>query len=246
MKVRILSATVGIVLFIGVIIASLFYPFIWNFAVAFLAGMAVYEVINSTKCCKSKKVRNLSVVFGALICFLPLVGDYIFYLATAATVYTIVMFLICMKESEGVNVKHIGVAFMMTMIVSLSFLCIAMAKDFLGVKSAILMIAMAWMSDTFALFSGMLFGKHKLAPKISPKKTVEGAIGGFLMCIILSVVLCWVYAAKIASPAISINLVNLAIIAAVCSVVSMIGDLSFSVIKRYYKIKNFSKKQKKY
>jgi phosphatidate cytidylyltransferase len=94
----------------------------------------------------------------------------------------------------------------------------------------------AWVTDVFAYFSGMLFGKHKLIPAVSPKKTVEGAIGGAVFCV----------AFFIAGGALlnrftqyDINLVVLAIAGLISAFVSMIGDLSMSVIKRTYGVKDY-------
>ena len=96
----------------------------------------------------------------------------------------------------------------------------------------------AWITDTFAYFTGMLFGKHKLIPNVSPKKTVEGAIGGAVFCMIFFVG----YGAIVNSLTpynISLGLIALAGI--LSALVSMIGDLSMSVIKRTYGIKDYGK-----
>ena len=96
----------------------------------------------------------------------------------------------------------------------------------------------AWVTDTFAYFSGMLFGKHKLIPNVSPKKTVEGAIGGTLFCVAFFVG----YGAIVNHFTDSnISLVLLAFAGLLSALVSMIGDLSMSVIKRTYGIKDYGK-----
>lgn len=98
----------------------------------------------------------------------------------------------------------------------------------------------AWMTDVFAYFCGFLFGrggKHKLIPEVSPKKTVEGCIGGIVFCVVGMVIfglLCnWLteYDSKI---------VMFAIGGVLASIVAQIGDLLMSYIKRYYGIKDFS------
>ena len=90
------------------------------------------------------------------------------------------------------------------------------------------------MTDSFALFTGMLIGKHKLAPEISPKKTIEGAIGGSLMGTIIATAF---YVTVINSnvPLVFVILITLALTA-----VGQVGDLAFSAIKRYYGQKDFS------
>ena len=89
-------------------------------------------------------------------------------------------------------------------------------------------------TDTFALISGMLVGRHKLCPKISPKKTVEGLIGGVLMGTFVATSF---YFTVINS---SISLVFLIFITALLCLIGQLGDLVFSSIKRYYDIKDFS------
>ena len=84
----------------------------------------------------------------------------------------------------------------------------------------------------------MLFGKHKLIPAVSPKKTVEGAIGGIVFCMVFFVI----YGVIVNSfTQYDISLVVLAVAGFLSAIVSMIGDLSMSVIKRTYGIKDYGK-----
>ena len=92
--------------------------------------------------------------------------------------------------------------------------------------------------DTFAYFVGCSIGKHKLAPKVSPKKSVEGSIGGLAGnvlcgCIFVFVMNRWFGGA--------IGYGAMAVLALICGVVAQIGDLSFSLIKREYGIKDYGK-----
>lgn len=98
----------------------------------------------------------------------------------------------------------------------------------------------AWVTDSFAYFCGMLFGrggKHKLIPEISPKKTVEGSIGGIVFCVAAMLLFGWIVS-KI-SDRFHANYLLLAIGGVLISVVAQIGDLSMSVIKRHYGIKDY-------
>lgn len=94
-------------------------------------------------------------------------------------------------------------------------------------------------SDTFALFAGMLFGKHKLAPHVSPKKTVEGAIGGIVGGVfgmaLLSVIASYILCDPFMGPG------HILLFGVVGSIISQIGDLSFSVIKREFGVKDYGK-----
>ena len=97
----------------------------------------------------------------------------------------------------------------------------------------------SWGSDTCAYCVGMLLGKHKLAPQLSPKKSVEGAVGGVVGAALLSVL----YAVALNNffPGSDLGLMQYAIIGAVGSVISQVGDLAASGIKRNYDVKDYGK-----
>ena len=98
----------------------------------------------------------------------------------------------------------------------------------------------AWVTDIFAYFCGMLLGrggKHKLIPEVSPKKTVEGSIGGIVFCVIAMVV--YGIIIRQTQSDMKVNLWFLALSGIAVSVVAQIGDLSLSVIKRHYGIKDY-------
>ncbi|MBE6693269.1 MAG: phosphatidate cytidylyltransferase [Ruminococcaceae bacterium] len=97
----------------------------------------------------------------------------------------------------------------------------------------------AWVTDIFAYFTGFFLGKHKLIPEVSPKKTVEGSIGGIFFCAVSFVVFGLVYNHWFAPEGAAVSLIALAIIGVVTSVVAQIGDLALSVVKRYYGIKDY-------
>ncbi len=100
----------------------------------------------------------------------------------------------------------------------------------------------AWITDIFAYFTGVLLGKHKLIPDVSPKKTVEGAIGGVVFCALSFVGFGLLYNTLwVAEGASKLSLVMMAVIGVLVSIVSQIGDLSLSLLKRKYGIKDFGK-----
>ena len=90
----------------------------------------------------------------------------------------------------------------------------------------------------FAYFVGSLIGKHKLIPEVSPKKTVEGAIGGVLFSALLSLV--YGIGLDFVLKNIEVNYLRLFLFGAVLSVVSQLGDLIASLIKREYGVKDYS------
>ena len=102
----------------------------------------------------------------------------------------------------------------------------------------LLVFLAAWITDTFAYFTGFFFGKHKLCPNISPKKTVEGAVGGVVFCIISFLVYGIVVSGMFK---IQPNYVGLAVVGLVMSVLAQVGDLLASVIKRTYGVKDYGR-----
>lgn len=97
----------------------------------------------------------------------------------------------------------------------------------------------SWGCDTCAYCVGVLIGKHKMAPKLSPKKSVEGAVGGVVGAALLTVIYCMIF--KNAMGIDNTHIAILSVISAVGALVSMVGDLTASAIKRNYDIKDYGK-----
>ena len=117
--------------------------------------------------------------------------------------------------------------------VGLSFNLLMVTRN-ISISYIIYLFLITVITDTFALFTGMLVGTHKLAPEISPKKTIEGAVGGSLMGTIVASA----FYATVINPATSLVIVIL--LTLLLTVIGQIGDLAFSSIKRYYGVKDFS------
>lgn len=105
-----------------------------------------------------------------------------------------------------------------------------------GYFIALVFIA-SWATDIFAYFFGSFFGKHKLAPIVSPKKSVEGAIAGTVGCTLAFVLYGYLVTTFFGAP--SANYIYLAISGLILSVVAQIGDLSCSLIKREAGVKDY-------
>lgn len=95
----------------------------------------------------------------------------------------------------------------------------------------------SWGSDTCAYCVGVLFGKHKMAPKLSPKKSVEGAVGGVLGAVLLTILYGWIFRGPMALTMGDIWM--LAGISGAGALISMVGDLAASAVKRNYDIKDY-------
>lgn len=98
-----------------------------------------------------------------------------------------------------------------------------------------LVVLTAFGTDIMAYFSGVAFGKHKLCPNISPKKTVEGSVGGILG----SVILCLVFAYFFLSEMTSHSMLLALTVGILGGIVSQFGDLTASIFKRHMGIKDY-------
>jgi len=122
--------------------------------------------------------------------------------------------------------------------VMISFLYqVRMARD--GAFLVWLIFLSSWGCDTCAYCVGMLFGKHKMAPVLSPKKSIEGAIGGIAGAILLGTIYGMIVKAQMTSlpnPAAACG-----ILCGIGAIISQIGDLAASAIKRNHNIKDYGK-----
>ena len=148
-------------------------------------------------------------------------------------------FAIELKFHDSMKVSQVAWGFFGALLVPyllLSLLRIFQMNYHHGPFIVLLPLLAAWGADTCALFAGMFFGRHKLAPVVSPKKTVEGAVGGVIGGAVLVLI-----AALIMNSTLKLGLPLWAavVLGAVGAVLGEIGDLSFSIIKRQTGIKDY-------
>lgn len=238
MKKRLLSAAVGLPLV--AVILCLFQTVIFNIAIALVAAVCVFEVLQSSKVITYRDVAVGSVAYAFLLPF----SDFCvrFDLQTVLTVcYIFFLFAVLIYRYEKLSAKQIAFFGSMTLMISYSFWTITAIRDSFnpyGLYYIILVFALSWVCDIGAYFTGRFFGKHKMSPRISPNKTVEGVIGGVVVNIIFAVILTAVFAIFVYSDA-KISVISWIIIVLLCSFLGIIGDLSASAIKRQLGVKDF-------
>ena len=236
MKTRVLSAVLMVALFIPFLLMG-GLPF--TIFMAIVSAFALHEVIKVRETRKQFPLvlKLIAYVLVMILCFTDLNTiefqynlDYRF-LALIVFLFTSPMVFI--NDSKKYNLNDALFLVSLVVFIGLSFKLIVITRNF-DITYIIYLLLITTITDTFALVSGMLVGKHKLCPKISPKKTVEGLIGGVLMGTFVATSF---YFTVINS---SISLVFLIFVTAFLCVVGQLGDLVFSSIKRYYDIKDFS------
>ncbi|MBE6627942.1 MAG: CDP-archaeol synthase [Ruminococcaceae bacterium] len=246
MKTRIITAIVAICILLPVLIFS--DTVIFPIAMAILSLVALYEMSSCIGLKKSFALTFPTYLLALGLPFLIRYGDGIGSLRQytfAAICVAILYFFSVLTFSHGkYKLGDVAVWFMTAFYILLGFSSISVLRfwEAAGGKYVYLLVFIgAWVTDTFAYFCGMLLGrggKHKLIPDVSPKKTWEGSIGGTVFCMI-SMVLFGLIINRISD--FEANYLLLIIAGLLISVVSQIGDLCMSVIKRTYGIKDYGK-----
>ena len=102
-----------------------------------------------------------------------------------------------------------------------------------------LALIIAWLADSGAYFVGTFLGKHKLCPRISPKKTVEGLIGGIACSVLFSLFAGWVYQTAVLGDTAHVSYRTILAVSLIGAPLSVVGDLFASLIKRRCNVKDF-------
>ena len=236
MKQRIISGVVGGGL---TILAVVFHSTVFfNIFVAVVSVIAVYEAMHSTRMVRNNALFAAALIYDVIAMFFPLMGLNVSVLLSI--VYVLAIMCIGLKFNRTIAVKEISFVVMLAVVVTLPFMIVAAfgrATD--GVLALLITFGGAWFCDIGAYFVGSFFGSHKIAPVISPKKTYEGAVGGILANVILFIILGAIWGGAVLENGESLNWILLIILAVVTSFTGMLGDLSFSFIKRKCGIKDY-------
>ena len=210
--------------------------------VAVFAMIATYEILHCVGLHKNLWLSAPMYLMSAAIPFgLRYMASDAAALLPAVICLPLLVSLAAAVFSHGkADIRDVSSAFVLWLYTIIGFTSLIMIHDLVegGRYFYLLAFIGAWVTDTFAYFTGVLFGKHKLIPEVSPKKTIEGSIGGTLFCVLSFVVFGIIVDAFFNMEA---NLIFLAVSGVLVSVVAQMGDLIMSLIKREYGIKDYGK-----
>ena len=223
---------------------------VFNIMISLVLLLAMHEVMIATKIVKSASLFLAGAIYAAIVPFFPVFGIYpAGVIITALYILSLIIIMLCEHGKTGL--LRVSYSFMVSTLIpyavtSLAYINQLDYKDgglnvHEGIFYLLLALSGAWIADTGAYFAGKFLGKHKLAPRISPKKTVEGSAGGVLAVIIFYVATALVWQVAFLKGGIGINYFALIFMAICVSICGMMGDLTFSCIKREVKIKDFGK-----
>lgn len=223
MKTRIISAIVLVLICVPPLLLGGIYI---KLLAAFVAVVGSYEFINIRE-----KDFNIPLYVGILLYILA-VNIFKDNIVSVTILFTIALFIGAIITPK-LDINDVSLALLVGTVIAYAVHATLTIYTFNEGPYLMLFILLATFgSDTMALFTGMAFGKHKLCERISPKKTIEGAIGGWISGAIISFVFAHFFITSLDTNVITLLAITL-------PVIGQIGDLSFSMIKRHFKIKDF-------
>ncbi len=238
MKTRIISGVVATLLLIGILFVGMQYNLVLTIAFVLLNALAVWEILENTKLMPLRGLTIVSLVFSAIM-LLSMYGAIPISIYTVQTVYIVALFWVSVFMYKSVKITEMILAGALTCYLSFAFttlLALLSARGNRGIFYFVLVCCFAWGSDICAYFVGVFFGKHKLCPTISPKKTVEGAIGGILGCMLLSTVSAVLFRSF---GQLDVSVWLILAVSPIFSIAGMFGDLTASLLKRQCGIKDY-------
>ena len=228
MKTRIISAIVMIALFIPLLIIG---------KIPYLVMTTILAVMGMWELMRLEKIPMVFKILSYLVCIFLIISSYVIKDFNPFNYYIMIGLFLLYSSLMIINndIKEFSYKDSLWILICTLMLGF-MFKNFvdvryIGMNEVIYLFLISTMTDTFALFSGKLFGKHKLT-KISPNKTIEGSIGGSILGTIIPIVFLIIIGKEIT--------MTIVVETFLLTIIGQIGDLYFSSIKRHYDIKDFS------
>ena len=244
MKVRILTGACMAAVMIPVLLFSQYV--VYPIFLAALCLMATYEML---KVFKKEKRPEIAVPSFLLAAVYPLIPYFAAragvpqkgwtMMVLGVCIYMMYLFSVCVAHKGRMLLVEVFSTFTTVTYILIGFSALSILRYLpCGEYEFLLAFFTAWGCDICAYFVGTFIGKHKLIVEVSPKKTVEGAIGG-VICTFAIIMAYGFVVERIA--AVEANYLSLAVLGLVLPVISQIGDLFASLIKREAGIKDYSK-----
>ena len=245
MRIRTITSCIILAVMVPILLLSeyLIYPF----ALALFSLAAVFELLRAMGVHKNYKISVPAYVMAAALPFFthdifldqnPEIQRNYMLVAVAVTfAYMLYIMALAVFSKGALKLATVAEVYLAVTYVVISFTALCLLRYITyGNLCFFLVFVAAWGTDSGAYVAGTLFGKHKLIPEISPKKTVEGAIGGIFLSTLVFIIygICIEHFTDVTA-----NYVILVISGILLSVVAQIGDLIASLIKREHGIKDY-------
>ena len=231
MAKRLITSAIGIVIFFLILPSP---QFVFNIAIGLITLIGSYELSNAVT--KNMLLKAIGVLSWIGVYIATLFSKQFEAMICVISLYLILTVLLFGKE----ELHNLYLLALTSAVFPMFFATLSLLKrDFSG-YAVLLPFLFAWITDSGAYFTGIYLGKHKLAKTLSPKKTIEGSVGGIVSCVIASIIYmiilknCFHYFIFNSHDYLKIIIMSI-----LASVVSQFGDLSLSAIKRVYKVKDY-------
>ncbi len=228
----------GIVLIILAVVTLWFGGVVTGIVTMLLSLVGVFELMRVYKV--EKKLPGIAAYIWTVAYYVILMTDQKKFIMPLLVTYMIVLLGIYVFTFPKYHDKEIMAAFFSFFYVSvmLSYLYqVRILTD--GGYFVVLVFLSSWGNDTLAYCVGVLFGKHKMSPQLSPKKSIEGLFGGIIGAGLLGLIYGFVFN-QFVRPIESLPLIFLVICAA-GAIPAVVGDLAASAIKRNNEVKDYGK-----
>ena len=230
-KTRLISGIVLVIIALATIISGSWILFFTLLAVSLIGMIELYKVMKVSD--EHVTVLELVGYLGAVLYYIAMKADFGNYGTMAIIISMILILFVYVFGYPKYHAEQVMAAFFGVVYVAVMLSFIYLTRRLPDGKFLVWLIFLcSWGCDTCAYCVGMLIGKHKMAPVLSPKKSIEGAVGGVAGAALLGVI----YAAATQG-----KMAEYALICAVGALISMVGDLAASAIKRNQNIKDYGK-----
>ena len=230
-KTRLISGIVLVIIALATIISGSWILFFTLLAVSLIGMRELYKVMKVSD--EHVTVLELVGYLGAVLYYIAMKADFGNYGTMAIIISMILILFVYVFGYPKYHAEQVMAAFFGVVYAAVMLSFIYLTRSLPDGKFLVWLIFLcSWGCDTCAYCVGMLIGKHKMAPVLSPKKSIEGAVGGVAGAALLGVI----YAAATQG-----KMAEYALICAVGALISMVGDLAASAIKRNQNIKDYGK-----
>ena len=228
MKQRIITAVIALIVFIPIILYG-DWPFI-----ALTYVMATIGLFELLKMYKTQKLFLIPTILGTISLWLILLPEQIQLTSLPKTnvliILAILLLIYTVITENKFTFTEVGFIVITLIYISMGFYFFIHTR-LLGLNYLLFILFTIWATDTGAYFTGYALGKRKLWPKISPNKTIEGAIGGLVSAVVIAIIFQLVYP-------FSIPIYSIIVVAIIISIFGQVGDLVASAYKRHYGVKD--------
>ena len=232
-KTRLLSGIILVILALVVIISGGYVTLFSLLGISLIGMFELYRVFKLEKTPLAYISYVMAIVFYISELFVGVIDQMALVMLFLILLMFVYVFSYPKYEAKDVMAIFFGMFYVAVM---LSYVYQIRVLES-GVYLAFLIFICSWGCDTCAYCVGVLFGKHKMAPVLSPKKSIEGAVGGVIGTALLTVIYASIFRTQMGLE--TRGIIVLAVISAVAGLISMIGDLTASAIKRNYDIKDY-------